>query len=219
MEGLWIRPTGNGAGIAFVSAAGKFLAFASSSLLFDGSLTPSAGNQWSFDAGSVAANASFAAEVTGSGSVAPNSQFGGSYTSLASGADTLSYDYSSGNALAASQSDVTATWSATGASFTVASDGTFNGGFIGGTFGACTLHGSVLHAQPATLKNLFAVSFSALDGTSGPCHLDTTQVYDGYAAISFVNVGSAGTPLYVRSLTVLVRTTNHSWVAAQLVKE
>lgn len=217
-----MHAAGPTSGIAFIDPAGNFLGFQPN--LFDGAVTV-AGTNWDFAPGSSWANTSGGVPIVtglyGTGTVTLRSRFEGSYTLFSPGGagTAFSYDYSVANALAATASDVVGTWSATNLSVSVSSLGALSGTTSGSDFGVCNLTGTVTQVSPGTSKNMFAVSATPSAASSGTCLLDTTRPFTGYAAITFANIGSAGSPLYVRSLTVMVRKfTPYGWFAAELVK-
>ena len=214
-------------GVAFMDSTDKYLGFVPSnasgaaSLVFDGAWDVS-GSAWSFSGGSVAVNAIVASGLYGSGTVTPKSQFSGGYAvpTPSSPLTPLSMDYSSANALAVAPGDTTGTWTTTELTVSIDSSGLLAGALSGPTYGHCALSGTIAPKEPATAKNLYAMNIALAHSSPGSCSLETALgQYQGYGAITFTNVGAAGAPLFARSFTLLVRTSNHVWFAAELVKQ
>lgn len=219
VEGLWVARAGSTPGMAFIDAAGNYLGFESTSHLLDG-VWELSGTQWAFTASSFFFNSGsgipIATGLAGSGTVTPRSGFEGTYGAI-SPSLPLAHDYAAANALAVGQADAAGTWTATTLSVVITASGDMTGRMTSVSAGDCSLAGTVLQASPGTAKNLYAVTVTPSNGPSGTCDLKNGQTYQGHAAITFTNTGTAGAPFYVRSMTFIVRK-DGSWFAAELPK-
>jgi hypothetical protein len=214
VEGAWVTDDNGFSPIAFVDPTGAYLSFDPAGLLIDGSIGL-AGTDWTFDPATVLVTVTGGTPVvlplSASGTVALRQTFQG-------GNGAISYHYANANALAVSQGDLAATWTASGASLAIDATGALAGTASTSAIGDCLITGSITLLDPASHKNLYAVSATLADAPGGTCKLDTTAPYAGRAAITFANVGTAQAPVYQRSITVLARTAGHVWLYAVLGK-
>jgi hypothetical protein len=227
-EGLWISPAGSSQGLAFVDATGKYVGFWPGSatllpLLFEAGLNVS-GSNWSFADPSfyfaISGGIPFSSGVYGGGSFTPHVQVQGTYTLVSpSGTSTpFSLEYSVGNALAVTSADVVGRWGTGEIALEVDANGALTGTAGGAGFNACAVSGLVTHAA-GNLKNIYSVSMTLVDVTPGSCFADKQHgAYQGYAAITFADIGGSGAPIYVRRFTVLARTSFHIWFASELAR-
>lgn len=214
-----MAPTGGMDGLAFIDATNNYLGTDGSRLLV-GKWTLM-GSAWSFDPSSliyIGFNpAPFVTGLIGSGTLNTRLSFSGMYGPLAASLP-VAYEYSTANALAVSQADVSGTWSALGTSFTIGATGSLTGRYTdSGIASDCALTGTMVLAEPATQKNLLAVTLTSADFPGATCKVSGNLA--GFASLTFKNAGSALVPSYVRTLTFLVvRSPTTAFMAGELTK-
>jgi hypothetical protein len=208
--------------MAFIDTAGRYLGFESTYQLLDGGWQLN-GDQWSFTTSNPVSIISItdgavpiASGLPGSGTVNPRVRFEGMFGFNTTLTTAFAHDYAIANSLAVSQADLAGTWAATNRlSVSIDGTGAMTGRLTGAVEGDCALAGSVLQAATGTAKNMFTVSLAPSTGMTGACNLKTGQVYEGFAAITFTDIGPSGAPFHVRSLTFIVRK-DSSWFAGEL---
>ncbi|MCR6474702.1 hypothetical protein NU688_00930 [Variovorax sp. ZS18.2.2] len=238
-EGLWYPSAGMRPGIAFIDAAGKYLAYEQSSpvdpdtgraarySLYGGAWAVS-GSTWTFAPGS---NITFTGGslpvpmntvLFGSGTFTPARHFEGLTGASTAPNTPIAYNYASANARAVSQADIAGSWFHDSLfSATIAPNGDFSGRVSTRDVGTCLLQGTAVQTYAGTAKNLYTVKLTPSVEPGRGCGLQTDWVYEGFASITTTAVGAASTNSppywYVRSITLMVRKYG-SWFAVEAIK-
>jgi hypothetical protein len=167
------------------------------------------GLNWTFEAGTQSLGTSFGPmAVTGSGTFSPKVSMDGTYARGGGSSSAWGpLEYSHENALAVNQASLVGKWENKDADFgmliEVDAAGAFAGSTSGKDTGVCKVTGTVVHVQPESSKNIFAVELQATNaatGTEKACGLDTTGVHKGPAAILLSPAGTYVGNGYFRSL-------------------
>ena len=196
-QGIYIGDTS----LALISPAGRLMYKDFSRWIF-GWLDIS-GASWIFQVPTVAlssvpnSNLEF---ITGSGIFVPKKLMDGNY--FIDGGRERTWgplSYSSSNALAVQQKEMSGKWSTSSSSagydmsFEVDADGNLKGSTSGFLSGECSLSGTLLQTEPPTSHNMFNLKLtatnSATQSTDRACTLEQAE-YDGLAAV-FMNPVSA----------------------------
>lgn len=164
---------------------------------------------WTLTSGVAFTGGFYYPNTTGSGTFIAKQTFIGSYV-YNGNTVSLAWNYDAANALAVTQSSVAGTWAETGASLTIANDGTLTG-----TLANCPVSGTLMLATPSSSKNLFTLTVT---GTGASCTLNSGATYTGNAAIAFSPITAS--TLYTRSIIYIIKSANNSTVAyGQLKKQ
>ncbi|WP_348638395.1 hypothetical protein [Paraburkholderia sp. D15] len=212
VEGIWTSQSGAGKTTAFIDAQGNVSALNSLGTFTVSELfgvVAATSPNWTLTSGVQVNNFVYYRTSAGSGTFVNNQTFTGSYVQ---NGNTVAVDwaYDPANALAVTQASVAGTWSQSGASLTIANDGT-----LSGTLSNCPVTGTLLLATPASSKNLYTLTVT---GANAACGVTPGTTLTGNAAITFLPI--SGSSLYVRSILYVIRATNNSSVAyGQLTKQ
>lgn len=216
-----MAPAGVMGGLAFIDSGNNYLGFDDAGRLLTGRWTLT-GSSWAFDPSSsviyISFNPAIVAGMEGSGTLNARVGFSGQYGPI-SPSLPIAYAYSNANALAVMQSDLAGNWSASEVAISIDATGALTGRYTSAAIGDCALAGSVPLATPSSSKNLFAVTVNASSFQGAACSLAGSGPFTGFASLTFLNIGSAGAPSYVRTLTFLIRrNTATLFVGGELLK-
>ena len=213
-EGIWTSASGIYQTIAFIDPSNNVSSLtAASSFVVDefyGVVSPTA-TSWTLTSGLDFTTSSIVYPTTsGSGTYVPKQSFTGSYTAN-NNTTNIGWTYNAANALSVNQQSVAGTWSQTGTSMTITSDGSLTGSLSG-----CNVSGSMLLATAGSNQNLYTLTMSAAAGTS--CAMPAGLVYTGTAAILFLPItGSNG---YQRTIAYSAKASDNVHIAyGQLAKQ
>lgn len=218
-EGLWI----NRSTATLIDSSGKFISTELLGVL--GGAFQFSGSTWTLSPGTLF-EWMLAYSATGSGTITPNNRFDGNYSTAQNGVPKpISGTYDAANALAVNQAVIAGNWKQNGFAMQLDDAGNLTGTYTRGTR-VCTLHGTVLLAEPGSAKNLYVVNVvpsNSTDAASTGCDLTTSVPHRGYAAIRLMPADGSilvtSDTRYVRTLLMSARTGNGGYFTTQMSKQ
>jgi hypothetical protein len=141
--------------------------------------------------------------TSGSGSYVAKQAFSGSYLENGN-TQAIAWTYDPANALAVTQADVAGTWTETGTSLAIGSDGT-----LSGTVSNCAVTGTLLLTTAGSNQNLYTMNLTS--GASGANCAAAGETLSGNAAIVFLPI--SGSNLYQRTILFVLHSADNSSLA------
>jgi hypothetical protein len=167
--------------------------------------TLTSGVQYSYPLGS----RNYYTVSSGSGTYTANQAFSGSYVENGT-TQAIAWTYDPANALAVTQADVAGTWTESGTSLTIGSDGT-----LSGTLSNCAVTGTLMLTTAGSNQNLYTMNVTS--GTSGGSCAAAGVTLSGNAAIVFLPI--SGSNLYQRSILFVIHSADNSSLALGQVEK